>query len=235
VRVGHKVHPRGFRIGITESWSSRWYASRKEFGQLILEDHKIREHVKKHYRMAGIPRVDIERRGDEVRVYLPTARPGIIIGRKGAKVDILKNDLERLTGKQVEPKILEMDKPELNAQLVAEMVSDQLKKRQAFRRVLRKTVEQTMERGAQGVRIQVAGRLAGADMARREATSQGKIPLQTLQANIEYGFSEAKTTYGVIGVKVWIYKGYYETQQEGSHGSPDAQAGQVSKDSARKG
>ena len=232
--MGHKINPRGFRVGITEDWSSKWYAPKKEFGKLLIEDHKIREHIQRNYRMAGIPRVNIERRGEEIRVYLPTARPGIIIGRKGAKVDLLKAELEEITGKVVEPKIIEMDKPELNAQLVAEQVSDQLKKRQAFRRVLRKTVEQTMERGALGCRVQVAGRLSGAEMARREATSQGTIPLQTLDANIEYGFAVTKTNFGVIGVKVWIYRGPYpQPVKEGSDGSPDAQARQVPQDAAR--
>ena len=232
--MGHKIHPRGFRIGITETWSSRWYARKKEFAGLLLEDYKIRDHIQRNYRIAGIPRVEIERRGDEVKVYLPTARPGIIIGRKGAKVDLLRNDLESITGKQVDPKIIEIARPELNAQLVAESVSDQLKKRQSFRRVLRKTVEQTMEKGALGVRVQVSGRLSGAEMARTQATSQGKIPLQTLDANIEYGFTVAKTNFGLIGVKVWIYRGLYKKEGEGSDGSPDAQARQVPKDAAGK-
>lgn len=234
--MGQKINPRGFRVGITEDWSSKWYAPKKEFGKLVYEDYRIREHIKKHYRMAGIPRVNIERRGDEVRILLPTARPGIIIGRKGAKVDLLKAELEEITGKTVEPKIIEMSKPELNAQLVAEQVCDNLKKRQAFRRVLRKTVEQTMDRGALGCRVQVAGRLSGAEMARRESNSQGKIPLQTLDANIEYGFTVAKTNFGVIGVKVWIFRGYYpdkKKKKEGSDGSPDAEARQVQKDAAR--
>ena len=172
---------------------------------------------------------------DEVKIFLPTARPGIIIGRKGAKVDLLRSDLTNLTGKQIEPKILEIAKPELNAQLVAESVSDQLKKRQAFRRVLRKTIEQVMDKGALGVRVQMSGRLAGAEMARTQTSSRGKIPLQTLDANIEYGFTEAKTNFGVIGVKVWVYRGAYPTAEEGSDGSPDAQAGKVSKDPKRNG
>ena len=233
--MGHKVNPRGFRVGITEGWSSRWYARKKDFAELLIEDYKIRTHIQENYRMAGIPRVEIERRGDEVKIFLPTARPGIIIGRKGAKVDLLRSDLTSLTGKQIEPKILEIVKPELNAQLVAESVSDQLKKRQAFRRVLRKTIEQVMDKGALGVRVQMSGRLAGAEMARTQTSSRGKIPLQTLDANIEYGFTEAKTNFGVIGVKVWIYRGAYPKAEEGSDGSPDAQAGKVQKDPKGQG
>jgi small subunit ribosomal protein S3 len=207
--VGQKVRPTGFRVGITDDWRSRWYAKKKDFGALLVEDQKIREFVKKEYGFAGIPRVDLERKteGGEVTVIIRTARPGVIIGRKGAKVDKLKADLAALTQKKVDLKIIEIDRPELDAQLVAEGVAEQLKKRMSFRRVIKKSLELTMGAGAKGCKLQVAGRLGGHEMARTEHSHEGSIPLQTLRADIDYGFAEAFTTHGAIGVKCWIYRG----------------------------
>ncbi|MCB7129704.1 MAG: 30S ribosomal protein S3 [Candidatus Brocadiales bacterium] len=207
--MGQKVHPRGFRIGITEDWRSNWYANKKEFGTLLVEDRNIREHIKKNYRFAGIPVVQIERTREEARITLHTARPGLIIGRKGAGIDKLTDELESLAGRKVTVKIKEVNKPELDAQLVAEAVGEQLERRAAFRRTLRKALDVTMNAGAEGCRVQIAGRLAGAEIARTESVSNGKIPLHTLRANIDYGFHVAVTTYGTIGVKVWIYKGNF--------------------------
>lgn len=207
--MGQKVHPRGLRIGITEDWRSNWYANKKDFGLLLVEDQKIRKHIKKNYQFAAIPVVQIERTREEARVTLHTARPGLIIGRKGAGVDKLRDELEELTGRQITVKIKEVDKPELDAQLVAEAIAEQLERRAAFRRVMRKAMDVTMGAGAGGFKVQVAGRLAGAEIARTESISTGKIPLHTLRANIDYGFHEAVTTYGTIGVKVWVYKGEF--------------------------
>lgn len=205
--MGQKVNPRGFRIGITEDWRSTWYANKKEFGPLLVEDQKIRKYIKKNYQFAGIPAVHIERTREEAKVTLHTARPGLIIGRKGSGIDKLKEELEGLTGRQITIKIKEVNKPELNAQLVAEAVVEQLMKRAAFRRTLRKAMDTSMNAGAEGFKIQISGRLGGAEIARTESVSTGKIPLHTLRADIDYGFHEAFTTYGAIGVKVWIYKG----------------------------
>lgn len=207
--MGQKVRPTGFRVGIYEDWRSRWYARKKDFGQLLVEDQKIREAVKREYGFAGVPRVDIERKteGGEVTVIIRTARPGVIIGRKGAKVDKLKDDLAKITKKNVDLKIVEIDRPELNAQLVAEGVAEQLKKRMSFRRVIKKSLELTMGAGAKGCKIQVSGRLGGHEMARTEASHQGSIPLQTLKADIDYGFALAITTHGSIGVKCWVFRG----------------------------
>ena len=207
--MGQKVRPTGFRVGITEDWRSRWYARKKDFGPLLVEDQKIRDAVKKEYGFAGIPRVDIERKteGGEVTVIIRTARPGVIIGRKGAKVDKLKDDLAKITRKKVDLKIQEIDRPELDAQLVAEGVAEQLKKRMSFRRVIKKSIELTMGAGAKGCRIKVAGRLGGHEMARTEHSHEGSIPLTTLRADIDFGYAVAQTTHGSIGVKCWVFRG----------------------------
>ena len=217
--MGQKVHPTGFRIGITENWRSRWFASKQQFGRLLVQDQHIRKFIKKEFEFAGIPKIEIERDMERVHVFLHTSRPGVIIGRKGAKVDKLKEDLESICGQEVKLEIHEVSAPELDAQLVAEAVAQQLLKRAAFRRAMKMAIKSSMDRGAQGVKLQVAGRLGGSEMARRETFSEGKIPLQTLQARVEYGFSEARTTYGSIGVKCWIYLGHYdeEGQGRGSH------------------
>ncbi|MGE0707212.1 MAG: 30S ribosomal protein S3 [Planctomycetota bacterium] len=222
--MGQKVRPTGFRVGVYDDWRSRWYARKKEFGVLLVEDQKIREAVKAEYGFAGVPRVDIERKteGGEVTVIIRTARPGVIIGRKGAKVDKLKDDLAKITQKNVDLKIVEIDRPELDAQLVAEGVAEQLKKRMSFRRVIKKSLELTMGAGAKGCKIMVAGRLGGHEMARTEASHEGSIPLQTLRADIDYGFALAITTHGSIGVKCWIYRGERTKRERAS-----AYAGQV--------
>jgi small subunit ribosomal protein S3 len=205
--VGQKIHPYGFRVGITRGWQSRWFADKSRFGTLIVEDVKIREYVKKRLKMAGIARAEIERTGDEVRLLLHTARPGLVIGRKHTEVDRLRDDIQELTGKRVTINVREISNPDTSAQLLAEGVAAQLLKRISFRRAMRRTLEAARSAGALGVKIMCAGRLGGAEMSRRERYVDGKLPLHTLKADIEYGFAEARTTYGTIGVKVWLYKG----------------------------
>lgn len=216
--MGQKVHPTGFRIGITENWRSRWFAGKQQFGRLLVQDQHIRKFIKKEFEFAGIPKIEIERDMQRVHIFLYTSRPGVIIGRKGAKVDKLKEDLESVCGQEVKLEIHEVSTPELDAQLVAESVVQQLLKRAAFRRAMKMAIKTSMDRGALGVKLQVAGRLGGSEMARRESFHEGSIPLQNLQAHVEYGFSEARTTYGTIGVKCWIYLGQYSEEDQG-HGS----------------
>jgi small subunit ribosomal protein S3 len=219
--MGQKVNPIGFRVGITEDWKSRWYAGKKAFPVLLIEDFKIRKFIKANYRFAGIPKVEIERTREELKVVLHAARPGLIIGRKGAEVDKLREQLEDLTSRKVVVNIIEVKNPDTSALLAAETIADSLLKRQAFRRVLRMRSEAIMQNGALGVKIVLAGRLGGAEMSRTEKQIVGSIPLQTLMSNIDYGFTEAFTTYGAIGIKVWIYKGQYE---EGAADGHDAKA-----------
>lgn len=224
--MGQKVNPVGFRTGIMEGWKSRWYASKQEFSSLLLEDAKLRKFIKEKYRFAGIPKVEIERTRDEVRVTLHTARPGVIIGRKGTEVDRLQGELQDLIGRRINIKIEEISRPEIHAQLVAEDIADQLAKRVAFRRCMKRALETTMEAGAKGIKIQLAGRLGGAEMARCEKANAGSLPLSTLRAKIDYGFTEAKTAQGHIGVQVWINQGmYHEVAKDGA----DAQEGQAPK------
>lgn len=223
--MGQKTRPTGFRIGITEAWRSRWYASKKEFGDLLGEDFKIRAFIKKKYLFAGIPKIEIERTRDQVIVHLHCARPGIIIGRKGQEVDRLKAELEDLTGRRMDLKIIEINNANKNAQLVAEDIAQQLEKRASFRRTIKRALEQVMEAGALGVKVQLSGRLGGAEMSRCEKASRGSIPLSTLQEHIDYGFAQAITTVGVCGVKVWIDLGTY-ADEEAADGA-NAQAGQV--------
>jgi len=217
--MGQKTQPTGFRIGITENWRSRWFANKQRFGKLLVQDQLIRKFIKREYAGAGIPKIEIERDMERVHVYLHTSRPGVIIGRKGAKVDKLKDDLQKLAGQEVKLEIREVLNPEIDAQLAAESVAQQLEKRAAFRRVMKTMIKTAMDKGAQGVKVQVSGRLGGAEMARCELFSEGKVPLQTLQAHIDYGFAEAFTTYGAIGVKVWIYRGPYKQEESFSHAS----------------
>jgi small subunit ribosomal protein S3 len=217
--MGQKTRPTGFRVGITENWRSRWFANKQQFGRLLVQDQHIRKFIKQEYAVAGIPRIEIERDMERVHVFLHTSRPGVIIGRKGAKVDKLKEDLETLSGQEVKLEIREVLNPELDAQLVAEGVAQQLVRRAAFRRVMKQAIRTTMEKGAKGVKIQVAGRLGGSEMARRETFSEGSVPLQTLQAHVDYGFAEARTTYGVIGVKCWVYRGPYQENEGRRHAS----------------
>ncbi len=223
--MGQKVNPTGFRTGIMEGWKSRWYASKQDFAELLVEDHKIRKFVKAKYRHAGIPKVEIERTRDEVKVILHSARPGIIIGRKGQEVERLQGEVQDLIGRRVNIKIEEIGRAELYAQLVAEDIAEQLQKRSSFRRTMKRSMEQTMEAGAKGIKIQLAGRLGGAEMARREKQISGSIPLSTLRAKIDYGFTEAKTAQGHIGIQVWINNGMFEGHSDGA----DAEAGQAPK------
>ena len=206
--MGQKVCPIGFRLGITQNWRSRWYADKKEFGKLLVEDQKIRKFIKKNYRFTGIPKVEIERTRDEgAKIIIYSARPGLIIGRKGSEIEKLKSGIEKIVEKGVDIKIQEVDRPELEAQLVAESIAEQLQKRAAYRRTIKKSIESTMGLGAKGIKVQVSGRLGGAEIARTEGATKGSIPLHTLRANVDYGLAESMTTYGTIGVKVWIYKG----------------------------
>jgi small subunit ribosomal protein S3 len=211
--MGQKVYPIGFRLGITENWRSRWYADR-EYGKTLESDYRIREYLSKRLRRAAVARIDIERKGDKTVVELYTARPGIVIGKKGAEVDALRKDLEKLTGSVVSVNIIEIKRPEVNAALVAQSVAEQLEGRVAFRRAMRKAVASAMKSGALGIRIQCSGRLGGSEMGRREWYREGRVPLHTLRAVIDYGTAEARTTMGAIGVKVWVYKGERRPGQE---------------------
>jgi small subunit ribosomal protein S3 len=205
--MGQKVHPTGFRLGISTDWKSRWYAD-KLYSDYIAEDVRIRKMMSKGLERAGISKVDIERTRDRVRIDIHTARPGIVIGRKGTEADRIRGELEKLTGKQVQLNILEVKSPESDAQLVAQGVAEQLSSRVSFRRAMRKAMQSAMKNPlVRGIRVQVSGRLGGAEMSRTEFYREGRVPLHTLRANIEYGFFEARTTFGRIGVKVWIYKG----------------------------
>jgi small subunit ribosomal protein S3 len=204
--VGQKVNPHGFRLGISSEFTSRWYAD-KQYKAYVGEDVKIRKMMSKGMERAGIARVDIERTQGRLRVDIHTARPGIVIGRRGAEADRIRGELEKLTGKQVQLNILEVKNPEINAQLVAQGVAEQLSSRVSFRRAMRKSMQTASKGGAKGIRVQCSGRLGGAEMSRSEFYREGRVPLHTLRADIDYGFYEAKTTFGRIGVKVWIYKG----------------------------
>ncbi|MBA5871291.1 MAG: 30S ribosomal protein S3 [Nitrospira sp. CR2.1] len=204
--MGQKTHPIGYRIGYNYTWSSRWYAD-KDYAKLLHQDIKIRKMVKAKLYHAGVAKVEIERSGDQTRVIIHTARPGIIIGRKGAEVDKLKAALEREYSGQAYITVKEIKKPELDAQLVSENVATQLEKRVAFRRAMKRSVQSALRLGAQGIKIMVAGRLGGAEIARTEWYREGRVPLHTLRAEVDYGFAEAHTTMGQIGVKTWIYKG----------------------------
>ncbi|MDH6110999.1 small subunit ribosomal protein S3 [Kitasatospora sp. MAP12-15] len=204
--MGQKVNPHGFRLGISTDFKSRWYAD-KLYSDYVKEDVAIRRMMTKGMERAGISKVEIERTRDRVRVDIHTARPGIVIGRRGTEADRIRGDLEKLTGKQVQLNILEVKNPELDAQLVAQGVAEQLSSRVSFRRAMRKSMQGTMKSGAKGIKVQCSGRLGGAEMSRSEFYREGRVPLHTLRANVDYGFFEAKTTFGRIGVKVWIYKG----------------------------
>jgi small subunit ribosomal protein S3 len=217
--MGQKVMPLGFRIGIREPWRSRWLASKKEFPLLLEQDQKIRKFIKKEFRSAAVARIDIERTRQQTMVIIHTARPGVLIGRKGVRAEQLKADLKKIAGREVHVRTVELNRPELSAQLVAESVAEQLEKRVSFRRALKKTAQITMQADALGVKINIAGRLGGADMSRREQIIMGSIALATLDADIDYGFAEAHTTHGVIGVKAWVFRGYYEGTKGAADGS----------------
>ncbi len=218
--MGQKVNPIGLRLKITRSWDSKWFAT-KDYPKWVLEDHKIRKTVKERMAHAGISKVEIERAAKRVRVKIHTARPGIVIGKKGVEIEGLKKSLEKIASGPVLIDITEVRRPELDAQLVAENVAAQLERRVSFRRAMKRAVGLALKFGAQGIRISCAGRLGGAEMARREWYLEGRVPLHTLRADIDYGFAEALTTYGVIGIKVWIFKGEVLPDKEAEYVSVD--------------
>ncbi len=205
--MGQKVSPHGLRVGIIKDWDSKWYANKKDYAELLIEDFKIRKHIKKAYYTAGISRIYIDRTASKVRVNIFTAKPGMLVGRGGENIKVLKDELQKLTGKSVQVDISEVQNIEKDAQLVAENVAFSLERRVSFRRAMKQAMQRTMRFGAEGIKIQTSGRLGGAEMARTEGYSEGNVPLSTLRADIDYGFAEADTTYGKIGVKVWINKG----------------------------
>lgn len=206
--MGQKINPHGFRVGIIKDWESRWYAKPKDFGDILVEDYKLRQYLLKILAPAGVPKIEIERDAKRVHINIHCAKPGMVIGRSGVEINKLKVLCERkLGGKEVSLNIIEIKQPDLNAQLVAQSIAEQLERRISFRRALKQAIGRTMRANAKGIKTQVSGRLGGAEIARTEHYHEGTIPLQTIRANIDYGFAEAKTTYGRIGVKVWIYTG----------------------------
>jgi small subunit ribosomal protein S3 len=205
--MGQKTNPIGLRIAVTRDWRSKWYAEKKEFGKLLSEDRKIRDVLKRKLESASVPKILIERAATRCRITILTARPGVVIGRKGAEIDKLKEELSKMTGKEIYVDIMEIKQPETDAQLVAENVALQLERRVSFRRAMKKALQTAMDFGAEGIKIRCAGRLGGAELARVEMYHQGRVPLHTLRANIDYGFAEANTVYGKLGVKCWICKG----------------------------
>ncbi|MEX0655893.1 MAG: 30S ribosomal protein S3 [Phycisphaeraceae bacterium] len=217
--MGQKVHPFGFRVGITEAHRSRWYAPKALYGELLVEDEKIRQYCDQRLNrrppFAAVSDIHIERTREELKVIIKTARPGLVIGPKGAEVDRLTQDLQQLTGRNVSIQCIEVPKPDIDAQLIAESMAEQLKRRTSFRRLMKMKAEAAMNGGAKGVKVQLSGRLGGHEMSRSEDLRLGSIPLQTLQANVQYGFAQSYTTYGTIGVKVWIYNGMYHEVAEG--------------------
>jgi len=205
--VGQKVHPYGLRVGVSQDWEAKWYANDKDFSNLLIEDIKIREYIKKALYSAGVPKIIIERASNRIKIDIYTAKPGMVIGKSGAGIDKLREELEKMTNKTVILNIVEVKTPEVNAQLVAENIASQLEKRISFRRAMKQAITRAMKFGAKGIKVSCSGRLAGAEIARTERYHEGVVPLQTLRADIDYGFAEANTTYGKIGVKVWINKG----------------------------
>ena len=232
--MGQKIRPTGFRTGIMVDWLSHWYANKQDFSDLLIEDTKIRKFVKNRYGGSGISKIKIQRTREKVTVFVYSARVGVIIGKKGQEIDKLTKDLEDLTKRHIEIKTMEVNRPEVDAQLVAEDIAEQLQKRASFRRTMKRAIDTTMEAGAKGIRIQMAGRLGGAEMARTESSMAGSIPLSTLRAKVEFGFAEAKTAQGHIGVKVWINNGdFLEGEEDGN--AAHAQKSKVSKKPTRKG
>ena len=205
--MGQKVNPHGLRVGVIKNWDSRWYVGDKEFGDTLVSDYNLRKFLKKKLQGAGVPKIEIERNSQSVRVIIHCAKPGVVIGRGGAEIEVLKAELSKMTGTAVNVDVVEVKSPDLDAQLVAESIAAQLEKRTSFRRAMKQAIGRTMRLGARGIKVSVGGRLGGAEIARTEHYHEGTIPLQTLRADIDYGFWEANTTYGKIGVKVWIYKG----------------------------
>lgn len=205
--MGQKVNPHGLRVGVIKDWDSKWYADKKNFNELLIEDHEIRKYIKKKLYIAGISKIEVERAANRIKLSVYTAKPGMVIGKGGSGVEMLRKEIEKLTGKNVIINVEEVKVLELDAQLVAENIASQLERRVSFRRAMKQAIQRTMRSGAKGIKTSISGRLGGADMARTEGYSEGTIPLQTLRADIDYGFTEADTTYGKLGVKVWIYKG----------------------------
>ena len=205
--MGQKVNPHGLRVGVIKNWDSRWFADDKVFGDTLVSDYNVRKYLKKQLQEAGVPKIEIERDSHRVRVFVHCAKPGMVIGQKGANIEKYKNELEKMVGMPVALNVVEVRQPDLNAQLVAENIAGQLERRVSFRRAMKMAIRNTMRLGAKGIKISCGGRLGGAEIARSEHYHEGTIPLQTLRADIDYGFWEANTTYGKIGVKVWIYKG----------------------------
>ena len=205
--MGQKINPTGLRVGVIKDWESRWYAKNADFGDMLVEDYNLREWLLTKLAPAGVPKIEIERDANRVRINIHCAKPGMVIGRGGSEIDKLKAECEKKLGKDISLNIVEIKSPDLNAQLVAESIASQLERRISFRRALKQAIGRTMKLGAKGIKTQVSGRLGGADIARTEHYHEGTIPLQTIRADIDYGFAEAKTTYGRVGVKVWIYRG----------------------------
>ena len=205
--MGQKINPTGLRIGVIKDWESRWYAKKADFGDTLVEDYELREYLLETLAPAGVPKVEIERTAKRVRINIHVAKPGMVIGRGGAEIEKLKATLEKKLGKEVSLNIIEIKNPDVNAQLVAESIASQLERRISFRRALKQAIGRAMKLGAKGIKIQVSGRIGGAEIARSETYKEGTIPLQTIRADIDYGFAEAHTTYGRIGVKVWLYRG----------------------------
>jgi len=205
--MGQKVHPNGLRVGVIKDWDSRWFASEKDFGDSIVEDYKIRKFLKKTLYSAGVSKIEIEKKANKVKIFIHAAKPGIIIGKGGQEIERLKNEVQKIINKEVALNIVEVRNAELNAQLVAENIASQLERRISFRKAMKGSMGRTMKMGAKGIKTSCSGRLGGAEIARTEHYHEGTIPLQTIRADIDYGFAESNTTYGKIGVKVWIYKG----------------------------
>ena len=205
--MGQKVNPHGLRVGVIKNWDSRWYVGDKEFGDTLVSDYNLRKFLKKKLQGAGVPKIEIERNSQSVRVIIHCAKPGMVIGRGGAEIEVLKAEIAKMTGTAVNVDVVEVKSPDLDAQLVAENIAAQLEKRTSFRRAMKQAIGRTMRLGAKGIKVSVGGRLGGAEIARTEHYHEGTIPLQTLRADIDYGFWEANTTYGKLGIKVWIYKG----------------------------
>ena len=221
--MGQKVNPHGLRVGVIKNWDSRWFVAKKEFGDTIVSDYQIREYVKNKLQGAGVPRIEIERDAARVRVFIQCAKPGVVIGFHGAEIEKLRAELEAMVGRPVVVNVIEIKNPDVNAQLVAESIAAQLEKRVSFRRAMKLAIGRTMRLGVKGIKVACSGRLGGAEIARTEHYHEGTIPLQTLRADIDYGFWEANTTYGKIGVKVWIYKGevFNENAAQGRHDRQD--------------
>ena len=212
--MGQKVNPNGFRVGVIRDWNTRWYASKKDYADYLVEDRKLRDHLKEKYYAAGVSKIEIERAANKVTISIYTARPGMLIGKGGVGVDAIKEDASKMIGKPVNVNIMEVRNPDANAQLIAENIAQQLEKRISYRRAMKQAIQRAGKAGAKGIKLKCSGRLGGAEIARTEGYHEGSIPLQTMRADIEYGFAEARTTYGRVGCKVWIYKGEVLNKQK---------------------